>query len=170
MTEIAYLALGTNLGNKKKNLEQAISILNDEAGNVLHISRTYTSESKGFEGLDFFYCCVELHTELSPIELLHKCQDIEKRMGRVKNISIGYENRIIDIDIVYYGNKVLNSRELNIPHKEALNRSFVILPLSDIAHDFKDPLTKVTIKKAATKFLTYKDTEVSDLLLFDERR
>lgn len=165
MIETTYLALGTNLGKKKKNLEQAIDMLNN-VGSVKKISKIYKYPSMGFDGYDFYNCCVELHTELSPLDLLKKCQTIEQEMGRVKTISEGYENRIIDIDIIYYGNKVYTSKELNIPHKEAMNRSFVVFPLLDISPELVDPKSGVTVKIIAEKFKG-NDIEVAEEVVFD---
>jgi 2-amino-4-hydroxy-6-hydroxymethyldihydropteridine diphosphokinase len=152
MTEITtYLALGTNLGYKKKNLEEAILLLNKEVGSTTKISPVYTAVSMGFEGFDFYNCCIEFQTCLKPLELLDKCKAIEQKMGRVKTISEGYENRVIDIDIIFYSNEVFHSKLLNIPHKEALNRSFVLCPLADIAPTFIDPVSGISIKEAASK-------------------
>ena len=145
---IAYLSLGSNLGDRYQNLIDALNELESKVGTVQSISKTYENPPNGFQAdQDFLNLCCEVHTKLSPNELIMKTQDIEKELGRSKNNSEGYSSRPIDIDIILYDELILTSRILTIPHPLFRERMFVLKPLNDIAHDKIDPETKLTIEQ-----------------------
>ncbi len=128
------LGLGTNLGDKKQNLKEAIRLLNLHKVEFLKSSSIYESEAWGFETENtFFNCCIIVKTEFSPEELLKICKAVELSMGRtVKKENSSYISRIIDIDILFYNKEVINTLHLQIPHALIAKRKFVLTPLIDL--------------------------------------
>lgn len=140
-----YLSLGTNLGNRKANMEMAIKKIEKQIGNIISQSAFYSSEPFGFESDNLFLnCAVEISTTLLPYELLTATQLIEKEMGRTnKTDTKGYSDRIIDIDILFYSNEVIcNKTDLIVPHPKIQERDFVLKPLVEIAPNFVHPILK----------------------------
>ena len=144
--KIAYLSLGTNLGNKIKNLQDAVDLIHQQIGFVSKISSIYKTVSWGFEGEDFFNICIEVKTNLSPDKLLELALQIERDLGRKRNNSDVYQNRVIDIDILLYENEILFSKELIVPHPKMLLRNFVLIPLNEIAANVSHPVQKKNIR------------------------
>ena len=135
----AYLGLGTNLGDRRANLCRAIEHINEQAGHVLACSSFMETEPWGFASTNaFLNAVVEVDTPHSPYELLHITQKIEREMGRThKSIKGNYADRIIDIDILLYGDEKINEPDLIIPHPLMWQRSFVYEPLQEIAPQLK---------------------------------
>ncbi|MDR3061597.1 MAG: 2-amino-4-hydroxy-6-hydroxymethyldihydropteridine diphosphokinase [Dysgonamonadaceae bacterium] len=129
-----YLSLGSNLGNKAENIDNAIEKIAEKAGTVSAISSVYETKPWGYESdNDFFNLAIRIETSLSPIQLLKITQEIEKEMGRTeKSSGTGYQDRIIDIDLILYDNLVLNTPELTLPHPHFHERKFVLDPLKEI--------------------------------------
>lgn len=145
MEHSAYLSLGSNRGNKKTMLQEAVSLLNKHAGIVKTTSSIYTTEAWGNTNQpDFYNICLQLLTTLSPNELLEKINAIEHELGRERIIKWG--ERTIDIDILMYNNTVIDSPELTIPHKLMTERNFVLLPLSEIAEEIIHPILHKKIR------------------------
>ena len=132
---IAYLGIGTNLGDRTGNMHSAISLINEQAGHVLACSSLIETEPWGFNSDNaFLNAVVKIDTTSSPHELLLITQDIERKMGREhKSVNGIYHDRIIDIDILLYEDLVLNEEELTIPHPLIWQRRFVYEPLLEIA-------------------------------------
>jgi len=132
---IIYIGIGTNLGNKTKNLKQAINLLEERVGKCCKISSFYASKPFGFDSEnDFLNAVVEVETCLLPFELLRETQKIEYEIGRTKKSANGiYQDRIIDIDILLYDNEIIDTPELKIPHPHIAERDFVLIPLKEIA-------------------------------------
>lgn len=130
----AYLGLGSNLGDKKENIDHAIRQISRKAAKVLRQSSYYTSQPQGFQSENFFVnVVVMVDTNLEPMELLHQLQEIEKKMGRTyKSVDGMYADRIIDIDILLYEDLVIDLPELKIPHPQMKERDFVMKPLNQI--------------------------------------
>ena len=129
-----YLSLGSNLGNKKTNLEKAVSLISKEVGKVISVSSFYQSAPCGFESEnDFLNAVILIETSLSPFELLAKTQEIEKKMGRKTKTTETYSDRIIDIDILFYDDLIVNTPELKIPHPLWKERDFVKIPLAELS-------------------------------------
>jgi 2-amino-4-hydroxy-6-hydroxymethyldihydropteridine diphosphokinase len=130
---IAFLALGTNLGDKNLNLLTAITLITGKIGTVSAISSVYESEPWGFESENsFLNMVIKVETDLSPLRLLHDTQELEKKMGRTENNSPGYQDRIIDIDIIFYDDLIYESEELKLPHPHYKKRRFVTEPLKEL--------------------------------------
>lgn len=134
MTHTVFLSLGTNLGDKERNLRTAIEKISESVGRVLRESRFHETEPWGFDSANTFMnasLCVE--TTLSPMELLASTQKIEREMGRtVKSVNAEYHDRIIDIDILLYDDLHIDTPSLTIPHPLMYKRDFVMIPLREI--------------------------------------
>ena len=146
-----YLSLGSNLGDKIKNLQSAINLIDTNIGDVLSISNVYQTKSEGFKGDDFFNCCICIVTNLSPNFLLVKILEIELIEGRIRSSSNGYESRLIDIDILLYEDRIINENNLSIPHPRMHLRNFVLYPLSEIAMSKIHPKCNDTIGNLLNK-------------------
>ncbi|KQR71113.1 2-amino-4-hydroxy-6-hydroxymethyldihydropteridine diphosphokinase [Pedobacter sp. Leaf176] len=146
---IAYLLLGGNLGDRKKNLELAIQFLNKEAGKVVSISSIYETTAWGkVNQPDFLNQAIALSTNLSALELLDKALEIERKLGRIRKEKWG--ERLIDIDLILFGNEVINIEgKLQIPHPHMQNRKFVMQPLAEIAPDINHPVLGKSILEMA---------------------
>lgn len=143
-----YLGIGTNLGNKEKNIELTLKKIEKQIGNIVAQSAFYCSEPFGFESENHFInCAIEVNTTLNPYDLLLTTQSIEREMGRFnKTDAKGYSDRIIDIDILLYSNQIINDYpQLIVPHPQMQKRSFVLKPLAEIASEFKHPILNKTI-------------------------
>lgn len=140
---IAYLALGTNIGNKRRNMITAAALLAERVGDVLALSGFYETEPWGFQSENtFLNAALQLDTSLSPLELLKATQEIEIEMGRTQKSNGAYHDRIIDIDILLYDNLVLQTPELTLPHPLMHERLFVMEPLAEIAPNVIHPVFK----------------------------
>lgn len=141
-----YLLLGSNLGNSKEILDHAVSEIEHDIGDIINTSSIYKTKAWGMEDQpDFLNQVVEIESSFSPEVLLEKVNKIEEKLGRVRLIK--WQARIIDIDILYYGNVIIKSKHLVIPHPENENRNFVLAPMAEIAPDFIHPVLKLPQKK-----------------------
>ncbi|MDH8701805.1 2-amino-4-hydroxy-6-hydroxymethyldihydropteridine diphosphokinase [Dysgonomonadaceae bacterium PH5-43] len=128
-----YLSLGTNLGNKQSNLDNAINLIAERVGTLSAISSVYETEAWGFQSENsFLNMAVKVETKLTPFEILSATKEIEKELGRTEKTSTAYQDRVIDIDIIFYDNLLLQSEELKIPHPLYKERDFVTKPLNEI--------------------------------------
>ena len=134
-----YLSLGTNLGDRRSNLETALTHIAREVGTVISSSDVIETEPWGFDSSNsFLNMAVKVETLLQPLEVLHATQDIERQMGRSeKSVNREYKDRLIDIDLLLYDDIVMNTPELTIPHPLMYQREFVMKPLAQIAPELK---------------------------------
>lgn len=143
---IAYLALGTNIGNKRRNMITAAALLAERVGDVLALSGFYKTEPWGFQSENtFLNAALQLETSLSPLGLLEATQQIEVEMGRTQKSNGTYHDRIIDIDILLYDDLILQTPELTLPHPLMQDRRFVMEPLLEIAPNVVHPVFKKTV-------------------------
>ena len=133
-THMVYLGLGTNLGDKQKNLNDAIRMLENLVGEVEKVSSVIETEPEGFKSDNMFLnAVVKVRTALSPFEILDITQDVEKSLGRKEKSSNGiYHDRVIDIDILLYDDINISTPRLVIPHPRMAQREFVMTPLTEI--------------------------------------
>ena len=129
-----YLSLGSNLGEKERNIQEAVQMIDAEVGQVLRCSSLHITEPWGFDSENTFVnaavCCI---THLTPQQVLECTADIEKRMGRTqKSVGGVYHDRIIDIDILLYDHLHLCTPQLTLPHPRMYEREFVMAPLREI--------------------------------------
>lgn len=143
---LVYLILGGNRGNTVEIFSRAIDLVTSNIGVIKLESSRYESESWGFKSDVFMNQVIIVQTSLPPFEVLSNIQHIENQLGRTRT-NLNYEARTIDIDLLYYDNLVFSSPELTIPHPRIADRKFVLVPLAEIAKDFKDPLSGFTIEE-----------------------
>lgn len=154
-----YLGLGTNIGNKRKNMVTAAALLAERAGDVLSLSSFYETEPWGFDSENtFLNAALELETSCSPMELLRLTQQIEQEMGRTQKSDGSYHDRIIDIDILLYGNEIIHTEELVVPHPLMQQRLFVMQPLAEIAPSLVHPVLQKSMYELYMELLTEEDS------------
>jgi 2-amino-4-hydroxy-6-hydroxymethyldihydropteridine diphosphokinase len=141
-----FLALGSNLGDRGANIGRALARFESAGVCVLRISSFYQTEPVGYRPQPWFFnCAAEVETHLMPLQLLRRCQAIQRELGRRPSTRNG--PRAIDIDILLYDNAIIHSSELTIPHPRMAERRFVLVPLSEIAGDARHPATQHTIRE-----------------------
>lgn len=142
---IAYLGLGTNIGDRAENLARVRDRLADMFVAIESVSPVYISKPWGFKSdHDFYNQVIAIKTKIDAFNLLDLAQETENKMGRIRTVK-GYSDRIIDIDILFYGNEIISSKPLIIPHPLLHKRMFVLQPMADIAPDFIHPIFNKTI-------------------------
>jgi 2-amino-4-hydroxy-6-hydroxymethyldihydropteridine diphosphokinase len=145
-----YICLGSNLGDRKTNIDNAISGLESRGVSILKKSSIYETEPVGMMAQPLFYnMCAEAETGLEPAALLAAAKEVERALGRGKGVKWG--PRIIDIDILFYDNIILDGKDLKIPHPELENRKFVLVPMAEIAENFVHPVYNISIKEMLKK-------------------
>ena len=142
-----YLSLGSNIGNRKANIQEAVRLLSqNQQIEVKKCSSFYETSPVGIEKQPWFVnCAVELKTDIEPGNLLRIIKDIELSIGRENSFVLG--PRKIDIDIIFFKDIVLNEQVLKIPHSQAHKRAFVIVPLTEIVGDFIHPVFGKSVKQ-----------------------
>jgi len=140
-----YITLGTNLGDREENLKIALDGIT-AFGEITKKSSILETPPMGYEDQgDFLNMAIELKTNLSPIDLIIKFQEIEHKMGRTREFKNG--PRIIDLDIILFNNEVIETDSLTIPHPGMQTRDFVLNPLSEIAPEVVHPILNKTINE-----------------------
>ncbi|WP_456400485.1 2-amino-4-hydroxy-6-hydroxymethyldihydropteridine diphosphokinase [Mesoaciditoga sp.] len=135
---LAYIAFGSNMGKRKETIIQAMKKMREKEMSFLKISTFYETKPYGVtEQNDFMNCVAEVETTLTPVLLLDELLEIEKSLGRVREKRWG--PRTIDLDIIFYDNKIVNFADLVIPHPDMQNRLFVLEPLNEIAPNYVHP-------------------------------
>lgn len=143
MTEV-YLALGSNVGNSREYIANAVKLLNQHLKNLKH-APLYRSKAVGYtDQPDFLNTAVSGQTTLEPLQLFHELKFIEAQIGRTETFRWG--PREIDIDIIFYGDTVLDSPELTIPHARFRERPFVLQPIHDLNPAFIDPISGQSVE------------------------
>lgn len=146
-----FLALGANVGNKKKNLKEAIKFLSEKIENI-KVAQIYETKPWGFkEQGNFLNTALKGDTSLSPLQLLKFVKDIERKIGRIKRFKWG--PREIDIDILFYDSLMFGNKILEIPHPRLHERDFVLKPMMDLDPNFIHPKLKKTIRKLYAELL-----------------
>ncbi|WP_406684976.1 2-amino-4-hydroxy-6-hydroxymethyldihydropteridine diphosphokinase [Seonamhaeicola sp. MEBiC1930] len=134
-----HIALGSNKGDKLKNLQNAVDAIHLEIGNIKLISKVYKSPAFGFESDDFLNACLVLDSYLKPEKVLEALLKIEKSLGRTRKSGEGYEARVIDLDVILAQDQIIDTEILQVPHPEMTKRRFVLQPLYDIASKVEHP-------------------------------
>jgi 2-amino-4-hydroxy-6-hydroxymethyldihydropteridine diphosphokinase len=144
--ELVYLLLGSNLGDRNAYLIEARQLLEKTVGRQTRQSSVYETQSWGVENLpDYLNQVLEIETDLLPTTILEKTQEIEKKLHRERTNK--WHSRTIDIDILFFGNAIINLPELKIPHPELQNRLFTLAPLEELIPDFVHPVLKKNVRQ-----------------------
>lgn len=146
MMERCFILFGSNMGDKNKIYAQACLLINNRCGRIVAQSSAYESEPWGFEAKEWFLNrLVVVETELEPEAMLHQLLDIEAELGRVRHPETGgYTSRTADLDILYYGSRIVLTDSLTIPHPRLHQRRFALLPLCEVAPEFVHPAFNLT--------------------------
>lgn len=141
-----YILLGANLGDPIFQIKQSVDLLEEKIGNLIAISSLYESEAWGVEDQPIFYNQVLIiETVLSAENCLSTCQEIEWQLGRIRDSKWGA--RVIDIDLLYFNNAIIDTISLKIPHPYIHHRNFTLIPLTEVAPDFIHPkLNKTNVQ------------------------
>lgn len=144
---IAYLSLGSNQGDRIGYVQQAAGLIGaEEKISIVRTSAFYETEPWNMSTKNWFVnAVIEIKTQYSPYELLDICQKIEKKLGREENESQNYEDRTIDIDILFYDKEIINDEQLTIPHKFVHLRAFTLVPMLELNSSFVHPVLHKSI-------------------------
>ena len=148
----AVLSIGSNIGDRRENIENAVKLLAATPGiSNVRLSGMYETEPVGYEDQDFFYnICVLIDTTLAPMELLARAQEIEQELHRVRIIRWG--PRTIDVDIILYGDIEMDTERLTIPHPRYRERAFVLIPMMDLTGYDGDVPEDKSVKRIPWEF------------------
>ncbi len=144
-TNKVYIALGSNKGDRLKHLQDAVDLIFKQIGKVNIISKVYNTPALGFESDDFLNTCLLIETPLEAQDVLQQLLQIETQLGRQRTENSGYEARTIDLDVLFFNDEIIESKDLVVPHKELHKRKFVLQPLFDIAPKYQHPVYQKNI-------------------------
>ncbi len=171
-----YLSLGSNKGDRLDFLKSAIFEIHKNIGSVVFVSDVFETESWNYNDKDYLNLVLEIKTFLTPKQVLDKCRQIEMKLGRenktvLKNGKPIYLSRKIDIDILFFDEIILNTKELKIPHNKLHLRNFVLKPLNQISKDFIHPVLQQNIYTLYNrcedkgKIKLYKKINLEDIII-----
>jgi 2-amino-4-hydroxy-6-hydroxymethyldihydropteridine diphosphokinase len=150
-----YIQLGSNIGERESFITKSMHKVEDDIGKIITASSIFETTAWGNENQNnFLNSVIEIKTPFDAFTILQKSQEIENNLGRKRSDKWG--ERTIDIDILFYNNKIINTKELTIPHPLIQKRKFVLVPLSEIAPNYKHPILK---KNISTLLSECKDTQ-----------
>ena len=146
MMERCFILFGSNMGDKNKIYAQACLLINNRCGRIVAQSSAYESEPWGFEAKGWFLNrLIVVETELEPKAMMRQLLDIEAELGRVRHPEAGgYTSRTADLDILYYGSRIVLTDSLTIPHPRLHQRRFALLPLCEVVPEFVHPAFNMT--------------------------
>jgi deoxyguanosine kinase len=134
------LSLGSNQGNRLENIERCIAKIHQEIGTVIKVSKLYETPAWGFESEKFYNCAIVIHTNKTAHQILEEVLFLEKSLGRTRTAEQGYQQRVIDIDVIAYDEEIIDNEKLKVPHPEMQNRLFVLVPMRDLNLDWRHPI------------------------------
>ena len=166
MDEISYLMLGGNVGDRLDYLRRCVDLLRRDVGRVVAMSAVYESEPWGFDDPCWFLNqVVGIETNLTPLALLECIQQIEETLGRARTHN-GYQARTMDIDILLYGNQIVNMPGLVIPHPRMTDRMFVLQPMADLEPELVHPVLHLSMKRLREKCRDLKQVRLAKDIAF----
>ena len=144
--ETCYILFGSNMGDKNGIFNQACLYINNRCGHVVQLSASYESEPWGFEAEEWFLNrVIVIETAMEPVDLMKQLLEIEHELGRERHPEkVGYTSRTADLDILYYGNRVICNETLIVPHPRLHQRRFALLPLCEVAPNLVHPAFRLT--------------------------
>ena len=160
--EEVIIAVGSNLGDRLSNLQKAGNFLDSLSKETIEKSSIWESEPVGAAKYTFYNAAAKIKTDLSPLSLLHALKSFEQKCGREKNPD-RWGPRILDLDIICYGNLVMDKESLIIPHPEYHERLFVLLPMQEIDKNRRDPVTNKRLDQmiGAAPLIDIKKTQMN---------
>lgn len=166
-SSIAYISVGSNLGERADNCRQGIATLAALDGvKLLTQSRLFLTEPENYEDQDWFVnAMAKIETTLAPMELLKQLKAIEVAAGRTTP-KIRYGPRILDLDIIFYDDIILDSKDLQIPHPQMHKRQFVLQPFCDIDPDITHPVLKKSVQQLSDALFSTTDMESKKVLVY----
>ncbi|MDP5201463.1 2-amino-4-hydroxy-6-hydroxymethyldihydropteridine diphosphokinase [Flavobacterium sp. DG2-3] len=141
------LSIGSNQGSRLENIQNCIDLLHQNVGTVIQVSKLYETPAWGFESDAFYNCALLLHTNLSAHKILNQILKVEKELGRIRLNQVGYQSRIIDVDLIVFDDEIIDTEKLQVPHPLMQNRNFVLLPMRDLKLNWEHPILKKTISE-----------------------
>lgn len=148
MISTAFIGLGSNLGDKKQNCERAVYFLDEHPEiKISKVSKWYKSKAMvlpGEEHPDFINGAVQVETDISPLELASYCKTVEYELGRRPSAQ-KWQPRVIDLDLLFFGNEIVKTKEITIPHPELHERLFVLKPLNELMPQWVHPILNKTV-------------------------
>ena len=149
-----YIAIGSNLGDRQKNVRTAYRLIEKQIGEIRSKSGLIHTKPEGFESDEEFVNGVfELDTKLTPLDLLKALKRIESEMGRESSSKPGYSDRLIDLDIIDYKGKIISMDEMEIPHPRMHNRMFVLKPLMELDSEWVHPIYELSVLELIDRFV-----------------
>ena len=145
MLESIIISLGSNIGNRIGFIYKALALIEEHPVTIRELSNVYETPSWGFDSNPFYNACAILKTSLKPNALLKILLNVEDKLGRKRYSEKGYQDRTVDLDLLFYNNQIIYSKDLKIPHPKLHLRNFILKPLLDIAPKFKHPVLQKTI-------------------------
>ncbi|MBL0013809.1 MAG: 2-amino-4-hydroxy-6-hydroxymethyldihydropteridine diphosphokinase [Flavobacterium sp.] len=167
------LSLGSNQGNRLENIQKAIEFIHQSVGTIVKVSNLYETPAWGFDGEAFYNCALVLHTQTDAETVLENVLNIEKKLGRVRTETEGYQSRPIDIDVITFNEEIIASKNLTVPHPFMQERLFVLVPMRDLNLDWRHPilqkylpeLLKASEDKSQIKMLQSLDFPIKNIAL-----
>ncbi|MFN8324446.1 MAG: 2-amino-4-hydroxy-6-hydroxymethyldihydropteridine diphosphokinase [Flavobacteriaceae bacterium] len=141
------LSLGSNQGNRLENIERCITLIHQKIATVIRVSKLYETPSWGFESEPFYNAALVVHSYKSADEILNEILQLEVELGRVRSGNNGYEQRIIDIDLISFDEQIIATEKLKVPHPEMQNRLFVLKPMNDLNLDWRHPILQKYLRE-----------------------
>ncbi|WP_374551771.1 2-amino-4-hydroxy-6-hydroxymethyldihydropteridine diphosphokinase [Flavobacterium sp.] len=141
------LSLGSNQGNRLENIERCITLIHQKIATVIRVSKLYETPSWGFESEPFYNAALVAHSYKSADEILNEILQLEVELGRVRSGNNGYEQRIIDIDLISFDEQIIVTEKLKVPHPEMQNRLFVLKPMNDLNLDWRHPILQKYLRE-----------------------
>ena len=139
------LSIGTNQGNRLENIERCLQIIHHKVATVVKVSKLYETPSWGFDSDAFYNAAIVVHTFDSAATILSKILQIEQQMGRVREEVLGYQSRVIDIDIIAFDSEIIKTEQLQVPHPLMQERNFVLKPMLDLNLEWIHPVLNQTV-------------------------
>ena len=164
-----YLSIGSNIGDRFKNIQTALDIIHTKIASFTSISAVYETKAVGFEGDNFFNICASFNSRIEPENLMNELLQIEISMGRIRKNTNTYESRIIDIDILIAGDHVIENQTLSLPHPRMTDRLFVMLPLVEIEPNLLHPILNLSCREILNKIKKNDGVKKTTLVLNNPR-
>ena len=141
-----YISYGSNMGDRYANIDTALNFIKNSGLNIKKNSKLYKTEPYGYrDQAEFINGAAEIETDLDCRSVLSKLLDIENKMGRIRKFKWG--PRVIDLDIIFFNDQIINEKDLVVPHPDMQNRFFVLKPLNEIAPDVIHPVLKISVSE-----------------------